>query len=468
MFSNLILNTDSYKASHYLQYPPGTEIVSSYIEARGGQFREVLFFGLQAFLKATLTRPITRTDIDAAAELFPAHGEPFNQSGWELILNEYGGCLPLEISALPEGMVVPVGTAMVQVQNTDPRLFWLTGYLETALLRAVWYPTTVATVSWQVKRLLHRYLQTTSEQPDESLAFGLHDFGSRGASSQESAALGGMAHLLSFRGTDTVAALLAARQYYGADMAGFSIPAAEHATITSWGRSGEVDAYANMLRQFARPGALLAVVSDSYDIHNAVSQIWGQQLRRQVQESGATLVVRPDSGAPAQIVPDVLERLYAAFGGRVNAKGYRVLSDCVRVIQGDGVDIHTLPGILESIRQAGFSTENVTFGMGAGLLQKVDRDTLSFAMKASAIRIDGQWRDVHKQPLTDPGKTSKRGRLAVVQGAAGIETLREEALQGRVNLLRPVYRNGELRVDEGFDTIRQRAAQGAGLSVRGQ
>ncbi|MEB4589470.1 nicotinate phosphoribosyltransferase [Candidatus Thiothrix sp. Deng01] len=457
MFNNSILNTDSYKASHYLQYPPGAEVVSSYIEPRGGQFREALFFGLQAHLKETLSRPITAADIDEAEALFQAHGEPFNRSGWEVILHEYGGYMPVEISALPEGMVVPTGTALVQVQNTDPRLFWLTAYLETGLLRAVWYPTTVATVSWQAKQVIRRYLQATSEQPEAELPFKLHDFGARGASSLESAALGGMAHLVNFMGTDTVAALVAARRYYGADMAGFSIPAAEHSTITSWGQEAEAEAYANMITQFGKRGGLVAVVSDSYDLFHAVSEIWGKQLRWQVEESGATLVVRPDSGQPERIVPEVLERLYAAFGGRVNAKGYRVLSDCVRVIQGDGVDVTTIPVILESIQQAGFSTENVAFGMGAGLLQKVDRDTLSFAMKASAIRVHGQWRDVYKQPVTDPGKSSKRGRLAVVRTDNGIATIREDALAGRENLLRPVYRNGELLVDDDFATIRQRS-----------
>nr|HPQ94541.1 nicotinamide phosphoribosyltransferase domain-containing protein [Thiolinea sp.] len=146
MFSNPILNTDSYKASHYLQYPPGTEVVSSYIEPRGGRFRETLFFGLQAFLKEALAHPLVQADIDEAEALFSAHGEPFNRAGWERILQQHGGCLPLEISALPEGLVVPTGTALVQVHNTDPQLFWLTGYLETALLRAVWYPSTVATL----------------------------------------------------------------------------------------------------------------------------------------------------------------------------------------------------------------------------------------------------------------------------------------------------------------------------------
>ena len=457
MFTNLILNTDSYKASHFLQYPAGVEVVSSYIEARGGQFKNALFFGLQAFLKETLSKPVTRADIDEAEALFAAHGVPFFRQGWEHIVQQHGGFLPIEIEALPEGSIIPNGNALVQVRNTDPQAYWLTSYLETALLRAVWYPTTVATLSWQVKQTLRQALETTCDNLAAELPFKLHDFGARGVSSHESAALGGMAHLVNFRGTDTVAALLAAKRYYGADMAGFSIPAAEHSTITAWGRDGEADAYANMLTQFAQPGKLLAVVSDSYDIYHAVSELWGKQLRAQVENSGATVVIRPDSGVPEDIVPEVLQRLYAEFGGRVNAKGYKVLNDCVRVIQGDGVDVDSIKVIVQRIQQAGFSTENVAFGMGGGLLQKVNRDTLSFAMKASAIRINGDWRDVYKQPVTDSGKNSKRGRLAVIRDAGAIKTIREDALSWESNLLRPVFRHGELLVDDDFDTIRARS-----------
>jgi nicotinamide phosphoribosyltransferase len=182
-------------------------------------------------------------------------------------------------------------------------------------------------------------------------------------------------------------------------MPAYSIPAAEHSTITSWGQAHEADAYANMLKQFAQPGKTLAVVSDSYDIYHAVSEIWGKQLKEQVEQSGACLVIRPDSGQPEQVVIEVLKRLEQAFGSRINQKGYRVLNNCVRVIQGDGVNLDSLAVILAAVKADGFSTENLAFGMGAGLLQKVNRDTLSFAMKTSAIRIAGEWRDVYKQPV---------------------------------------------------------------------
>ncbi len=151
---------------------------------------------------------------------------------------------------------------MVQVENTDERMPWLTTWVETALLRSVWYPSTVATLSFKCKEILYRGLLETSEDPAGQIPFKLHDFGARGVSSAESAALGGMAHLVNFSGTDTMEALEAAMAWYGADVAGFSIPAAEHSTMTSWGREREVDAYRNMLVQFGRPNALVAVVSE--------------------------------------------------------------------------------------------------------------------------------------------------------------------------------------------------------------
>ena len=310
---NLILNTDSYKASHFLQYPPGTEEVSAYIESRGGRFPHTLFFGLQAFIKQYLLTPITYDDVGEAEELLTAHGLPFNQAGWLRIVNEHGGHLPVEIAAVEEGQVIPIHNAIVQLHNTDRQLPWVTSYIETALLRGVWYPTTVATLSFEAKRVIRRYLDLTCDDPAAQIGFKLHDFGARGVSSLESAMLGGMAHLVNFLGTDTLAAVQGTRRFYGASMAGFSIPAAEHSTITGWGRDHEVDAYANMIDRFGAPGKLVAVVSDSYDIFNAVSELWGKSLKDRVLRSGATLVIRPDSGDPAKIVVEVARRLADAF-----------------------------------------------------------------------------------------------------------------------------------------------------------
>ena len=460
---NPILDTDSYKSSHFLQYPPGSEQVSSYIEARcGGEddpFPHALFFGLQAFLKGALARPITAADIDEAGEIFSAHGEPFNAAGWRLILERHHGVLPLEIQALPEGTLAPRGTALVQVVNTDPALPWLTSYIETALLRAVWYPTTVATVSWTAKRLIKGFLDQTCDDPEGQIGFKLHDFGARGVSSHESAGLGGLAHLVNFMGTDTVAALLAARRWYACPMAGFSIPAAEHSTITSWGRDHEAEAYANMLEQFG-DGTLVAVVSDSYDLNHALSALWGGQLRDRVLAMTAGLVVRPDSGEPRAVVLETVRRLMDSFGFARNAKGYAVLHPKVRVIQGDGVTLTSIGEILQTLKDNGISAENVAFGMGGGLLQQVNRDTLRFAMKANAIKVTGRWRDVYKSPATDPGKNSKAGRLGVIHGEpSGWRTLRIEqvAQSGSPNLLVPVWRDGQMLADVSLDQVRERA-----------
>lgn len=456
--SNILLNADSYKASHYVQYPANTTVVSSYIESRGGMFEQTLFFGLQAFIKQTLLKPFTQADIDEAEAVLVAHGLPFNKTGWQYILDTYNGYLPIEIQAVPEGSLVNTHNVLVQVKNTDDNCAWLTSYIETALLRAVWYPTTVASVSYACKQVIARYLAQTADNM-EGLLFKLHDFGSRGASSFESAALGGMAHLVNFMGTDTLSAIVAARRYYQEPMAGFSIPAAEHSTITSWGRDGEQAAYANMLKQFSGQGKLVAVVSDSYDLWNAIDNLWGTELRDAVMNSGGTLVIRPDSGDPVQIVSTTIEKLMAKFGFRTNSKGFKVLPDCVRVIQGDGICLSSIEAILVEMTKRGLSADNIAFGMGGELLQKVNRDTQKFAMKASAVCVNGVWRDVFKDPITDSGKRSKKGRLALVKNSEGqYQTIREQDLGQQQNQLRVVYRNGALLVDDSLAEIRARVS----------
>jgi len=222
--------------------------------------------------------------------------------------------------------------------------------------------------------------------------------------------------------------------------------------MTSWGRESEEDAYSNMIERFGGEGKIFAVVSDSYDIYNAVSHIWGEKLQDKLKESKATLVIRPDSGNPQKVVLEVMRRVYEKFGGTINSKGYKVLDSSVRIIQGDGVNANSIVEILEILKCNGFASENIAFGMGGALLQKPNRDTLSFAMKASAICVDGEWRDVYKDPITDSGKRSKRGRLAVTEE---LETLRLEELGDETNLLKPIYRNGKLLQELDFETIRE-------------
>ena len=459
---NIILNTDSYKVSMFKQYPAGTTGVYSYIESRGGRYDRTVFFGLQAFIKEYLLEPITQADIDIADEILTAHGEPFNRAGWQYILDQHAGYLPVVIRAVPEGTVVPVSQVLATIENTDPECFWLTTWLETALLRAVWYPTTVATQSWTIKQVIKDYLEKTGDPT--LIDFKLHDFGARGVSSLESAGIGGAAHLVNFMGTDTISGLLFAREYYGASMAGFSIPAAEHSTITSWGRPDEVKAYSNMVAQFGKPGALLAVVSDSYDIYEAC-RMWGTELKQQVIDSGATVVIRPDSGDPVEVLPKMFTILGETFGYTTNTKGYKVLNN-VRMLWGDGINQLSIASILRTVVDVhGWSADNLAFGMGGALLQQLDRDTQKFAMKCSAAMINGEWVEVFKDPITDKVKASKKGRVTLWTNSGGEFATSvtaptgwtDKGIGGWTEALEEVFRDGKLIKEVTFDQVRANA-----------
>lgn len=457
---NLILDTDSYKASHWLQYPPGTEGLFSYIESRGGDKDKTLFFGLQMYLKEYLSKPITQEMIDEAEAFFTAHGEPFNRDGWEYILKRHNGFLPIRIKAVSEGAIVPVRNVLVTVESTDPVVFWLPTYIETALLRAVWYPTTVATNSWYVKQIIRKYLEETADDTS-SLPFKLHDFGARGVSSRESAAIGGAAHLVNFMGSDTISGTLAAKAYYNEPMAAYSVPAAEHSSMTAWGRLGEEDAYRNMLVQFGKPGAIVSVVSDTYDIYHAVDHIWGTALKEEVIQSGAMLVIRPDSGDPSAVVLRIAQLVEARFGADINRKGYKVLKH-VRILQGDGVNEKSIESVLANLKENGYSAENAVFGMGGALLQQLNRDTQKFAMKSSAAKINGVWQEIYKDPVTDTGKRSKRGKLTLVrhQTTGEYKTLVYPIPKNGPNsqeALIPVFENGKILKEWTFEEVRQTA-----------
>ncbi len=450
--------TDSYKLTHWRQYPPGTEKVYSYIESRGGMFSDLVFFGLQYYLKRYMEDVVfTREDVEEAEELSRqhfGHDGYFNRQGWLDLLETHGGRLPLEIKAVAEGTVVPISNVLATVENTDPRFPWLTNYMETLLLK-VWYPITVATLSREIKRVFLFHLERTGEP--SGIPFKLHDFGYRGVTSEETAAIGAAAHLINFQGTDTLAGIRLLQQFYGASaMPGFSVPAAEHSTITAWGREHESDAYRNMLEQF--PEGVVACVSDSYDVFNACEHIWGKELRSQVLQRNGVLVIRPDSGDPKTVVLRVLEILGAKFGYQINSKGYKVLVPQVRVIQGDGVNYWTIQDVLTAITRAGWSADNVNFGMGGALLQQVNRDTQRFAFKSSNVTVRGQSHAVWKEPITDEGKGQKRGRLALVQHDHAFQTVTTSAGDGHPpGLLETVFLNGKIVRQHTLEEIRQRA-----------
>ncbi len=769
--------SDSYKVSHGKLLPSDATNIYSYFESRGGKWDNVVFFGLQYLLKEYFVGQVVRQEyIEEADELFRLHfgRNIFNRAGWERILKIYNGRLPICIRAVPEGSVIgPNSNVLMTIENTDPECAWLTNYLETLLVQ-LWYPCTVATQSREMKKIIAGYLEKTGDPA--LIDFKLHDFGYRGVSSEETAGIGAAAHLINFKGTDTLAGIVLLRKYYNEKMAGFSIPASEHSTICSWGRENEAKAMENMLDKY--PSGIIACVSDSYDIWNACENIWGTQLRDKILNRDGVLVIRPDcydnqteiltdsgwklfenlqtqdyvaqcdhngivqfvkpikhinqqyngimysikdkigridllitpnhrlplydkiknefywqtaenftrhhhpytflqashqknfytqfqkltpldrlkiafqadgsfpskmsrthigqicirfnfakqrkadrlieicklgkfrykishepsrpqnyniyvwldqypskdfkwinlnnidqtwaqefieelsywdatrrsktrykydttiainadivqsicvlagyscyygihrddrkiqfsdvhsltirintnltglqkikinriqyegqvycvqvpsgmivirrnhkvlisgnSGHPPTILvngnPNIFTILGDKFGYTVNEKGYKVLNPKIRVIQGDGIDFNMLGKILEAMQKGGWSADNIAFGSGGGLLQKLDRDTLSFAFKCSSTVVNGQQRDVWKDPVTSSAKSSKRGRLKLVKDGLKYKTVRES--DDGEDVLRTVFENGKLLIEDDFATIRERA-----------
>lgn len=464
---NIILKSDSYKYSQWLQYPEKVTKMYSYFESRGGESRkyshnQVQFFGLQYYLKKYLTIKVTKEMVDEAEELITAHGLPFNRDGWMRVVEVHEGRLPLIIKAVPEGTVVTRRNVLMTIESTDPELFWLVGWLETMLMK-VWYPTTVATLGYNVKSIITEYMEKTADTQDK-VPFMLHDFGYRGVTSEEQAGIGGMAHLVNFMGTDTVASLVYARTYYNATMPGFSIPASEHSTMTAWGQGTENErkAFANMIDKFGNTSDIYACVSDSWDYYEAINT-W-ISLKDEIISSGGQLVIRPDSGDALTNVMYALRKLSApdAFGYTLNSKGYKVLNN-VAIIQGDGVSSDLIYDILSAMEQEGFSAQNIAFGMGGALLQgnfesSINRDTHKFAIKCSAIEIDGQTRTVFKDPITDKGKKSKRGYLDLKIIDGEYQTVEYDHYPTAEELsdsqLVTYYKDGEILVDYSFDEVR--------------
>lgn len=474
---NSALLSDSYKFTHWKQLPPGITKAYSYFESRGGVFPETVFFGLQYFLQQYLAGEfrINAADVQEAKEMCAGHfgtDALFNEAGWKHFLHDHFGKLPLRIKAVPEGTVVPTHNVLMTVENTCPKCWWMTNFYETLLVET-WYPITVATQSREIKRVIRAFLEKTGDVA--GLDFKLHDFGFRGVSSPESAGIGGGAHMTSFMGTDTFVALKFLRKHYGEKMAGFSVPASEHFTMTAWGRDNEWRAMKNMLEQF--PTGIMACVSDSYDVRKACSEIWGGILKDKVLLRDGILVVRPDSGVPRDIVLEVVKLLGDAFGSTWNEKGYKVLHPKVRVIQGDGVNKDSIYDVLQNLAANGWSADNVAFGMGGALLQKLDRDTQKMAFKCSYVEgntytdhgdikpggapyvTTAPWsREVYKDPVTDPGKASKRGRLALVKRNGTYFTQPEHLTKPEDNILQTVFEDGEIKVATTLAEVRGRAA----------
>jgi nicotinamide phosphoribosyltransferase len=441
---NICKLSDAYKFTHWRQFEKNTQYNEYYYESRGGFFDYTMFYGLQIqLLRYFVGQVVTKDKIDEAEDrsrgIF-GH-EYFNRKGWEYILNKYDGKLPLEISAVPEGTVLPTRNILFKSVNTDPNCAWLPGFTEPLLVQN-WYPSTVATTSFYCKQLIQKYCDKTGS---ELSPFHMNDFGFRGTEVPESAGIGGSAHLINFLGTDTVIGIDYADAYYNSGTCGHSVYATEHSTGTQRGREGELDFYRHILDDVP-DNAIVSIVPDGYNYFFALDDYFGTTLKKKILSREGKVVMRPDSGYPPEIAVKTLKKLANIFGYETNDKGYTVINPKVGCIYGDGINFKSgmIDDILKAVTDAKFATENIIFGQGGGLLQDCNRDTSKYAFKCCATKINGNpWSDVYKDPVTDPGKVSKKGRQKLVEYNHGkFKTIPVEDYGD--DKLVTVFRNGEL------------------------
>ena len=472
---------DFYKADHRRQYPKGTELVFSNWTPRSSRIEgidRVVFFGLQYVVEEYLVRRwnrefFARPKHDVVARYRRRMANAGIDIGVEHIeaLHDLGH-LPLEIRALPEGTEVPIGVPMFVIWNTEPEFFWLTNYLETSLSNVVWGPCTAATIALRYRRIIERWVRATGG--DEAFVdWQGHDFSYRGMYGPEAAMLSGAGHLLSFTGTDTVPAIDFLEEYYGADsdreVVGGSVPATEHSVMCMGTREGEVETFHRLITDLY-PDGIVSIVSDTWDYW----KVWTDylpQLRDEILGRDGVVTIRPDSGDPVRILvgdPDAepgspefrgsYELAWELFGGSVNALGYKVLDPHINLIYGDSITPERCEAICAGLAAKGFVPTNV-FGIGSYTYQHNTRDTFGFAMKATAGVVDGELREIFKDPVTDDGtKRSARGLLAVRRDDAGELVLIERARWSEVLdcEFEPVFRNGEVLRREQLADLRAR------------
>lgn len=458
---NLVLLADAYKYCHWLQLPEGVEKMVAYIESRGTKLNinYTSVFGLQGFIKDYLKgKVLKKWMIDEAAELLGevfGTDKYFNKAGFESLLKKYKGKLPVRICAVREGTKVPLHNVLVTIESTDKEFAWIVPWIETMLLRASWYPKAVCTISSAVRDLEREFgaICGSGHNP-----FFLNDFGARGASSHESAEIGGSAHLVNFLGTDTMEAVRWAKARYGKSANGYSVFASEHSTTTIYGKLGELIAYRNFLTR-APSDKIVSIVVDSYDTEHAVKNLLGGKLYEFIINRNAPTVFRPDSGDPVEMSLKVMTWLWEIFGGTINKKGFKVLNPKVKVIYGDGINLVSIRAILQNLVDNGFSIENIVFGMGGKLLQGVDRDSFMDACKLCYAEINGVGVDIFKEPKTDKVKASKKGLMKLVVIDGEYKTVATKDYPTLENHLIEIFLNGDLKVDETFDVIRERASK---------
>ncbi len=458
---NNVLRTDSYKLGHHGMLPLGTKRSNMHFASRvGSGIPWTKLFGLQYTMVEYLAGEFVTRDMLDEALAVGAVNMPkgiMDEKGWRRIIDVHGGRLPVEIRAVPEGLRVPRGEFLFDIENTDEQLPGLPGHLESLLMK-VWYPTAVAT---RGSYMYERFLQACKDTgTDEWWAqFMLQDFGYRGNATEEGAEIGGAAHLVGSRGTDTLIALPWLRDYYGAPLEGLgmSVQASQHEVMTATGRLGEHGTVRRLIAENA--GRTLSLVGDSYDYHAFVDFVIGEYDF--IQSKKVQLVIRPDSTTPlattkADVVRWTLDRMRDKLPKVTTATRTGHLQTPYKVLYGDGfdgpVDVFE---VLDKSIQGGYAAGSFLFGMGGGIHQKVDRDTFRNAIKSGAQLRDGSWVDVSKDPL-DQTKRSRAGRNELRAGDGEPYTARREdpLVNGHRVISRPVFRNGLVLAQQTFDEVR--------------
>ena len=474
----VLMQTDVYKLGHRQMYPEGTEFVQSNFTSRGSRIPEItetVHFGLQAFIQQVI--------VDGFEQFFAADEDQVCADYERYVTAVLGpntvgsdhvralhrlGYAPLRFKGLPEGTLVPLRVPSVLVENTHPEFFWLVNYIETALSASLWHPSTTATLAHRYRGLLdERAAQTGGAAA--AVDFQLHDFSARGQTSLESAAASGAGHLLSFRGSDSIMSLPWIEYYYpgNEELVLASVPATEHSVMCAGGKEGEEGTFRRLLSLY--PAGILSVVSDSWDLWTVIAK-YLPELKSDIMSREGKLVIRPDSGDPVLILcgdpsaeagslarKGVVQALYDVFGGTVNAAGYIELDSHIGAIYGDSITFERADEITRRLAASGFASTNVVFGVGSYSYQYVTRDTFGSAVKATWVQINGEGRDIMKDPVTDSGtKKSATGRLAVTRDDSGVLTLVQKATpeQEASSLLTTIWEDGVWLRRDSFDTVK--------------
>ncbi|MEO5893580.1 MAG: nicotinate phosphoribosyltransferase [Ferruginibacter sp.] len=481
-----VLLKDGYKVGHKFQYPEGTTLVYSNLtprKSRDEDIKEIVFFGLQYFIKEYLINQFNenffKADKQEVLAVYKRRIE--NYLGKDAITYDHIaalhdlGYLPLEIKALPEGSLVPMKVQVLTIKNTDPAFFWLTNMLETLMSAILWKPTTSATTAFEYRKTFAKYAYETVGSDHSFIPWQGHDFSFRGMSGMEDAIMSGAGHLLSFAGTDTIPAIDFLETYYNADcekeLIGGSVPATEHSVMCMGTEDNEIETFERLIGVIY-PTGIISIVSDTWDFWKVITE-YLPLLREKIIARDGKVVIRPDSGDPVKIIigdeneekgspafKGAIECMWEVFGGTITGQGYKLLDGHIGLIYGDGITMERQHQILAGLKQKGFCSYNVVLGLGSFTYEYVTRDTFGFAMKATYGEVNGEGRAIFKNPKTDDGtKKSAKGLIAIHKNTTTgkleykDECTWEEEAQGE---LKTVFKDGRLLVDDNLQAIRDR------------